>query len=58
MTVTITYLQEINFKQVVSNSYIVYVAPLFPPKRNHNLVIRDHYDMDHSSGLEHANTFY
>ena len=34
------------------------LAPCFPPKRNHGLVIRDRCDMDHCSGLEHTNTFY
>ena len=30
----------------------------FPPKRNHNLMIRDRHNMDRCSGLEHTNTFY
>ena len=54
------YLQSLKIlNRVASNSYIVQVVPLFPPpKRNHSHVIQDHYDMDHSSGLEHTNTFY
>ena len=42
----------------MGNSYIVWVAPHFPPKRKHDLMIWGHCDMDHSSGLEHSNTFY
>ena len=38
--------------RVASNINIDLGGPLvFPPKRNHDHMIRDRYDMDHSSGI-------